>query len=130
MSDEGANSGLRQSFEPGEGPKLLGQMLASGAGVFGSDGGKVGNLEDVGEAEFTVGRGVKRDLHLPITSVGEVVGSGRIHLEVPADEVEELGRTGGDSPGKGDDFSESPIREGLGELFKGRDRNRGRDSEG
>lgn len=127
MSNERSDSGPRQSFGEGEGPQLLGQMLSSGAEVLGSDGEKVGDLKAVGDAEFTVGRGVKRDLRLPITSVSEVVGDSRITLEFPADRVEEVGWSGGESSNKADDFSESPIREGLGEIFKGRSRERGRD---
>lgn len=127
MTDERPDAGPRQTFGEGEGPQTLGQMLSSGAGVWGSDGEKVGELKAVGDADFTVGRGVRRDLRLPITSVGEVVGSERITLEFPADQVEEAGWSGGDSANKADDFSESPIREGLGEIFKGRARERGRD---
>lgn len=127
MSDERSDNGPRQSFGPGEGPQLLGQMLSSGAEVLGSDGEKVGELKAVGDAEFTVGRGMRRDLHLPITSVGEVAGDSQVTLEFPADQAEEAGWSGGDAPGKADDFSESPIREGLGEIFKGRSRERGRD---
>lgn len=81
--------------------------LASGAEVFGSDSGKVGDLKDVGEAEFAVYRGMKRDLRLPATSIGEVSGSDRVVLEVSAD--------------KADDFSESPISEGIWETLKGRE---------
>lgn len=127
MSEERRDAGPRQSFGPGEGPQVLGQMLSAGAEVFGSDGEKVGELKTVDDAEFTVGRGLRRDLRLPITSVSEVVGDSRITLEFPADQADEAGRSGGDSPDKADDFSESPIREGLGEIFKGRSRERGRD---
>lgn len=130
MSENPPEQGPRQSFGPGEGPKLLGQMLATGAEVFGSDGEKVGDLKDVDEAEFTVSRGVKRDLRLPVTSVGEVSGSDRVVLEFAADEAEDASQRGADSFGKADDFSESPVREGLGEIFKGRNRKRGQDSEG
>lgn len=128
MSEDRSGQGPRQSFGPGEGPKLLGQMLASGAEVFGSGGEKVGDLKDVGEAEFTVSRGLKRDLRLPVTSVGEVSGSDRVVLEVSADEAEESSRSGTDAPGKADDFSESPISEGIWETLKGRQRGRGGDS--
>ena len=130
MTEDRPKQNTRQSFSPGEGPKLLGQMLASGAEVFGSDGEKVGDLKDVDEAEFTVSRGLKRDLRFPVTSVGEVSGSDRVVLEFAADEAEDASQKGPDSAGKADDFSESPVREGLGEIFKGRNRKRGQDSEG
>ena len=128
MSEDRPEQRPRQTFGPGEGPKLLGQMLASGAEVFGSGGEKVGDLKDVGEAEFTVSRGIKRDLRLPVTSVGEVSGSDRIVLEISADEAKESSRSGADAPGKADDFSESPIGEGIWETLKGRQRGRGGDS--
>lgn len=127
MSSE---EGPRQSFGPEEGPQLLGQMLSSGAEVLGSDDEKVGDLKDVADAEFVVSRGMKRDLRFPITSVSEIVGGSRIRLEFPAGEAEEASRSGGyDAPGKANEFSESPIREGLGEIFRDRARVRGRDEE-
>lgn len=126
MASEESDSRIRQSFGSGEGPQILGQMMAEGgAEVVGSDGEKVGDLKDQRNAELTVSRsGIKRDLHIPVTSVGEIVGSDVVKLDIPAARVEEVGWTGNDALGKVKDFSEAPIREGLGEIFKGRKQKR------
>lgn len=136
MSDEASggesnsrDSRVRQTFGAGEGPQILGQMMAEGgAEVFGSDGEKVGDLKDQHDAEFTVGRGgLKRDLHLPVDKISEIVGGEAVNLEVPSDQVEDMGWTGTDAADKADEFSEAPIRQGLGEVLSGRKRERGVD---
>lgn len=132
MASEEPDARIRQSFGAGEGPQILGQMMAEGgAEVVGSDGERVGDLKDQRNAELTVGRdGVKRDLHIPVTNVGEIVGSDVIKLDVPAARVEEVGWTGNEAPGKAKDFSDSPIRDGLGEIFRGRKQKRGKKEKG
>lgn len=131
MASEESDSRIRQSFSADEGPQILGQMMAEGgAEVVGSDGEKVGDLKDQRDAELTVGRSFKRDLHIPVTNVSELVGSDLVRLDIPAERVEEVGWTGSDAPGKAKDFSDSPIRDGLGEIFKGHKQERGADNKG
>jgi cytosine/adenosine deaminase-related metal-dependent hydrolase len=50
-SDTGATE---RSTEPGQGPQTLAQLQATGAEVVGSDGERLGNLEEVGDADFLV----------------------------------------------------------------------------
>ena len=45
-----------RSVEPGHGPQTLAQLQATGAEVLGSDGEKIGDLKEVGDADFLVGR--------------------------------------------------------------------------
>lgn len=131
MAGEEFDSRVRQSFSEDEGPQILGQMMAEGgAEVVGSDGEKVGDLKDQRDAELTVSRGFKRDLHIPVTNVREIVGSDLVKLDIPAERVEEVGWTGSDALGKAKDFSDSPIRDGLGEIFKDRKQKRGADNKG
>ena len=80
-------------FDPGEGPQLLAQLRATGGTqVFGSDGEKVGELKEVGDASFVVDRGALRgEVCVLVERVGEVTGDGRIVLDVPADRVDETG---------------------------------------
>lgn len=131
MPDEESDTGTRQSFGADEGPQILGQMMAEGgAQVVGSDDERIGDLKDQRDTTLTVDRGgLKRDLHLPVTSVSEIIGSEVVKLEVRADEVEDIGWTGSDALGKAKDFSEAPIREDLGEVFSGRKQERGTDKQ-
>lgn len=96
-------------FGPGEGPQLLAQLQATGAQVVGSDGEKIGDLKSVGDADFQVGRTLRRDLHVPVKHVQEVTTDDKIVLDVPADQVNDMGW---DRPSAetdpGADFSESP----------------------
>jgi hypothetical protein len=80
-------------FDPGEGPQLLAQLRATGGTqVFGSDGEKVGELKEVGDASFVVDRGALRgEVCVLVERVGEVTGDGRIVLDVPADQAAEVG---------------------------------------
>jgi len=119
----------RQTFNADEGPQTLGQMMAEGgARVVGSDAEAVGELKDQRDTTFTVDRGgLKRDLHLPVTSVAEILDGDVIKLEVKAEEAEDIGWTGSDPLGKAKDFSEAPIREGLDEVFSTRKQERGGD---
>ena len=61
-----------RSVEPGHGPQTLVQLQATGAEVFGSDGDKIGDLKEVGDADFLVGRTLRRDLRLPVSRVREL----------------------------------------------------------
>lgn len=123
---------VQQSFSADEGPQMLGQMMAEGgAEVVGSDDQKVGDLKDQRDAEFTVDRGgIKRDLHIPVTNVSELIGGDVVKLDIPAGQVEEVGWTGGDALGKAKDFSDSPVWDGLGEIFKGRKQKPGKEEKG
>jgi hypothetical protein len=76
--------------ERGDGPQTLAQLQATGAEVVGSDGETVGDLKDVGDADFLVGRTLRRDLRLPVNRVREVT-SNKIVLDLPAAEAKELG---------------------------------------
>lgn len=128
MASEESDSKVRQSFSTDEGPRM---MAEGGAEVVGSDGEKAGDLKDQRDAELTVSRGgIKRDLHIPVTNVSELIGGDVVKLDIPADRVEEVGWTGNDALGKARDFSDSPIREGLGEIFKDRKQERGADRKG
>lgn len=132
MANEESDARVRQSFGSGEGPQILGQMMAEGgAEVVGSDGEKLGVLKDQRNAELTVSRGgIKRDLHIPVSNVGEIVGSDVVKLDIPADRAEEVGWTGKDALGKAKDFSEAPIRDSLGGIFKSRKQERGKEEKG
>lgn len=54
--------------------------------MVGSDGEKVGDLKTVGDADFVVGRTLRRDLHVPVKHVREVTADNKIVLDVSADE--------------------------------------------
>jgi hypothetical protein len=49
-------------------------------------------LKDVGDADFLVGRTLRRDLRLPVNCVREVT-SNKIVLDLPAAEAKELGES-------------------------------------
>lgn len=123
MSEPGSPTGPRgEEFGPGEGPQLLAHLQGTGAGVVGSDGEKVGDLKSVQESTFTVGRGVWRDLHVPIHRIGEVTAEGNIVLDIPAGEVDDTGwekswSPGGPSP---EEFSEAPREESIWEVARRR----------
>lgn len=79
-------------FEPGEGPQLLAQLQSSGAEVIGSDGEKLGDLKSVGDADFLVARTLGRDVRVPVARIKEVTDDNEIVLDLPAGEVDEVGR--------------------------------------
>src|SRR5215218_11088220 len=93
--DKGATE---RSAEPGHGPQTLAQLQATGAEVIGSDGDKIGDLKEVSDADFLVGRTLRRDLRLPVSRVREVASDNKIVLDLPAAEAKELG--GKESPGE------------------------------
>ncbi len=45
-----------RSTEQGHGPQTLAQLQATGAEVVGSDREKIGDLKEVGDADFLIGR--------------------------------------------------------------------------
>ena len=96
MADGESGVGPRgKRFGPGEGPQLLAQLEGTGAEVVGSDGEKVGNLKQVGDAAFVVDRGMLRgDVSVPVRHITEVTTDERIVLDVPSDRVDEVGQKG------------------------------------
>jgi hypothetical protein len=101
-----------RSVEPGHGPQTLAQLQATGAEVFGSDGDKI----EVGDADFLVGRTLRRDLRLPVSRVREVTSENKIVLDLPATETKALGEKeslGEAAPGAGS-MSENPGKEEKG----------------
>ena|SRR5215213_817989 len=87
-SDTGATE---RSTEPGQGPQTLAQLQATGADVVGSDGERLGNLEEVGDADFLVGRTLRRNLRLPVSRVREITSENKLVLDLPTAEAKELG---------------------------------------
>jgi hypothetical protein len=105
-----------RSVEPGHGPQTLAQLEATGAEVFGSDGDKIGDLKEVGDADFLVGRTLRRDLRLPVSRVREVTSENKIVLDLPATEAKEQGEKeslGEAAPGAGS-MAENPGKEEKG----------------
>jgi len=94
MADGESDVGPRgKSFDSSEGPQLLAHLQGTDAEVVGSDGEKVGNLKEVGPAAFLIDRGtLRRDVSLPVRHVAEVTTDERIVLDVPADQVDEVGQ--------------------------------------
>jgi hypothetical protein len=79
-----------KSFGGDASPQTLAQLQATGAEVVGSDGGKVGDLKEVRDADFLVGRGgLHRDVYVPVSHIGEVGQDGRIVLDVASGAVED-----------------------------------------
>src|SRR5215218_3147657 len=111
--DKGATE---RGAEPGHGPQTLAQLQATGAEVIGSDGDKIGDLKEVGDADFLVGRTLRRDLRLPVSRVREVASDNKIVLDLSAAEAEELGEKeslGEAAPGAGS-MAENPGKEEKG----------------
>jgi hypothetical protein len=105
-----------RSTEPGQGPQTLAQLQATGAEVVGSDGERLGNLEEVGDADFLVGRTLRRNLRLPVSRVREITSENKIVLDLPTAEAKELGEKeslGEGAPGSGS-MSENPGKEEKG----------------
>jgi len=113
-SDTGATE---RSSEPGQGPQTLAQLQATGAEVVGSDGEKIGDLKEVSDADFLVGRTLGRNLRLPVSRVREVTSENEIVLDQSAAEAKELGEKesllGEGAPGAGG-LSENPGKEEKG----------------
>ena len=105
-----------RSAEPGHGPQTLAHLQATGAKVVGSDGEKIGDLKEVGDADFLVGRTLRRNLRLPVSRVREVTSDNKIVLDLSAAEAKELGEKeslGEGAPGAGS-MSENPGKEEKG----------------
>ena len=119
MASGGSSVGPRgQRFDAGEGPQTLAQLQATGAEVISSDEEKVGDLKTVGDADFVVGRTLRSDLHIPVTSIREVTTDNKIVLDVSAEEAKEA-RTGSstDTAGGAEGFSDSArVEKGTLEL--------------
>lgn len=97
-----------QRFGPGEGPQLLAQLEATGAEVVGSDGERVGELKSVGDADFLVDRTLRRDVRVPVARIQEVTPDNKIVLDLPAGEVDEVGRKPSGETDPSADFSDVP----------------------
>ena len=87
-----------RSAGPGQGPQTLAQLQATGAELLGSDGERLGDLKEVADADFLVGRTLRRDLRLPVSRVREVTSDNKVVLDLPAAEAKELGAK--ESPGE------------------------------
>lgn len=102
-----------QSQGTGQGPQTLAQLQATSAQVVGSDGEKIGDLKTVGDADFVVGRTLRRDLRLPVNRIREITGDDKIVLDVPADQASDLSqeRASTDMAGGAESFSDSSVVE-------------------
>ena len=111
--DKGATE---RSAEQGHGPQTLAQLQATGAEVVGSDGERLGDLKEVGDADFLVGRTLRRDLRMPVSRVREVTSENKIVLDLPSAEAKALGEKeslGKAAPGAGS-MAENPGKEEKG----------------
>jgi len=105
-----------RSAGPGQGPQTLAQLQATGGEVVGSDGERLGDLKEVGDADFLVGRTLRRDLRLPVSRVREVTSDNKVVLDLPAAEAKELGEKeslGEAAPAAGS-MAENPGKEEKG----------------
>ncbi len=112
-SDAGATE---RSAEPGYGPQTLAQLQATGAEVIGSDGERLGDLKEVGDADLLIARTLRRDLRLPVNRVREVTSDNKVVLDLPAAEAKDLGESeslGETAPGVGS-MAENPGKEEKG----------------
>ena len=117
MVERGSDTAATErSAEPGHGPQTLAQLQATGAEVVGSDGERLGDLEEVGDAEFLVGRTLRRDLRLPVSRVREVTSDNKIVLDLPASEAKELGEreSAGETAPAAESMAENPGKEEKG----------------
>ena len=105
-----------RSAEPGHGPQTLAQLQATGAEVVGSDGEKIGDLKEVGDADFLVGRTLRRNLRLPVSRVREVTSDNKIVLDLPAAEAKALGEkeSAGETAPAAESMAENPGKEEKG----------------
>jgi hypothetical protein len=105
-----------RSAGPGHGPQTLAQLQATGAVVVGSDGERLGELEEVGDADFLVKRTLRRNLRLPVNRVREVTSDNKIVLDLPSAEAKELGEREplGEAAPKAGSMAENPGKEEKG----------------
>src|SRR5215210_6627500 len=111
--DKGATE---RSAEPGHGPQTLAQLQATGAEVVGSDGERLGDLKEVGDADFLIGRTLGRKLLLPVSRVREVASDNKIVLDLSAAEAKELAErvSLGDGAPRSGSMAENPGKEEKG----------------
>src|SRR5215210_3885100 len=105
-----------RSAEQGHGPQTLAQLQATGAEVVGSDGERLGDLKEVGDADFLIGRTLGRKLRLPVSRVREVASDNKIVLDLSAAEAKELAEReslGDRAPSSGS-LAENPGKEEKG----------------
>jgi hypothetical protein len=77
---------------------------------------RLGDLEEAGDADFLIGRTLRRNLRLPVSRVRKVTSENKIVLDLPAAEAKELGEKeslGEAAPGAGS-MSENPGEEEKG----------------
>lgn len=88
MTDQSGADSSEQRPNAGGGPITLSQLQATGAEVVGSDGEKVGDLKEVGDADLLVERTLQRDIRVPVNRVREVTADNKVVLDVRTDEVQ------------------------------------------
>jgi hypothetical protein len=105
-----------RSTGPGQGPQTLAQLRATGAEVLGSDGERLGDLKEVADADFLVGRTLRRDLRLPVSRVREVTSDNKVVLDLPAAGAKELGgkESAGEAAPAAGSMAENPGKEEKG----------------
>jgi len=105
-----------RSAEQGHGPQTLAQLQATGAEVVGSDGERLGDLKEVGDADFLIGRTLGRKLLLPVSRVREVASDNKIVLDLSAAEAKELAEREslGDGAPRSGSMAENPGKEEKG----------------
>lgn len=91
MSEEQGTPPRGERSEAADSPLTLAQLQGAGAEVVGSDGGKVGDLGEVGDAELQVKRTLKRDLRIPVNRVREVTPDGKVMLDHTAEDAKNVG---------------------------------------
>jgi len=113
---ESDTAATERSTEPGRGPQTLAQLQATGAEVVGSDGERLGDLEEVGDADFLIRRTLRHNLRLPVSRVREVTSENKIVLDLPAAEAKELGEKEslGEAAPRVDSMAENPGKEEKG----------------
>jgi sporulation protein YlmC with PRC-barrel domain len=119
MTDQSSTGPSEQRSEAGGGPITLSQLQATGAEVVGSDGEKVGDLKEVGDADFLVERTLRRDIRVPVNRVQEVTGENKVVLDVRAEEVQEIGEKeplSDKAPGEGNIAHSAEKEKGIGGL--------------
>ncbi len=77
---------------------------------------RLGDLEEVGDADFLIGRTLWRNLRLPVSRVREVTSENKLVLDLPAAEAKELGEKEslGEAAPKAGGMSENPGEEEKG----------------
>lgn len=121
MTDQSDPGPREQRTEAGGGPITLSQLQGTGAEVVGSDGEKVGDLKEVGDADFLVERTLRRDIRVPVNHVREVTADSKVVLDVRADEVNEISGKeplSDKAPGAGNMSHSAEKEKGIGGLWR------------